>query len=176
MRRRLAASVACSCLLICLAAQKIQPLNVKTGLWEITVVGTGTGQPTLPPELAARMTPEQKAKYDAALEKAAKEREKPRTYKSCVTKEKLSENLFDEDKANCKRVVQKSTGSLLELHQTCLEGKSKKEMDAHIEASDSENVKGTTHMTMSQDSNTWNLTANYHGKWVGPSCPADTKD
>jgi hypothetical protein len=47
-----------------MAADKIQPLNVKLGLWETTHTTTTSGQMPIPPEMLAKLTPEQRAKME----------------------------------------------------------------------------------------------------------------
>ena len=45
------------------AADKIQSLNLKVGLWEVTHTTSLTGTPPIPPEMLAKMTPEQRAEF-----------------------------------------------------------------------------------------------------------------
>ena len=42
-------------------------INVRTGLWEMTSSGQTTGTPPIPAEAFARLTPEQRAKFEAAM-------------------------------------------------------------------------------------------------------------
>ena len=52
------------------AAGKVQPLNVKTGLWQVSTTTTMSGLPEIPPDMQARldqMTPEQRAKMEAMM-------------------------------------------------------------------------------------------------------------
>src|SRR5271170_8464285 len=44
------------------AADEIQPLDVKLGLWETTWTSQSAGQVPIPPEAMANLTPEQRAK------------------------------------------------------------------------------------------------------------------
>src|SRR5581483_11215497 len=80
------------------------PFNVKTGLWETTS--------TLPmsPELLAKLTPEQRARVEAAL-KGEANNGKPttRTYKSCLTKEQLDRGTAFNNTKECTETPVTST-------------------------------------------------------------------
>jgi len=71
---------------VLLASGDVQPLNIKTGLWQLTMTTTVSGRPPIPPEALARMTPEQRAKFEAAMKARASHGPRTRTYKNCVTK------------------------------------------------------------------------------------------
>jgi len=53
----------------CISAGQADPvtLNVRPGLWEMMVLGEGSGMPPIPAEALARLTPEQRAKFEAAM-------------------------------------------------------------------------------------------------------------
>ena len=72
MRKAIAVAVICLAASLATAAGDTHPLNVKTGLWQMTEIITWTG---LPPQYAAMMKNGQ-----------------PRTYKSCVKEKDLSSN------------------------------------------------------------------------------------
>src|ERR1700676_2872864 len=71
MRKILSSTLIClSAEVVLLAAGKVQPLNVKTGLWQVSTTTTMSGLPDIPPEMQARldqMTPEQRAKMEAMM-------------------------------------------------------------------------------------------------------------
>src|ERR1700681_4063696 len=104
-----------------LLAATLEPLNVKTGLWQVTMTSTITGLP------APTTT----------------------TYKSCVKKEDLDKYPFTDPKAKCNWTVVSSTGSKMEATGTCMpEGQGKVDFTMSLEALDSENVKGTGQLTI----------------------------
>ncbi|MGA2360569.1 MAG: hypothetical protein ABSF66_16325 [Terriglobales bacterium] len=70
------------------AADNITPLNVKEGLWEMTVTHSMSGMPAMPdipPDVLAKMPPEQRARMEAMMKGG------PSTdvRKECITKEKI---------------------------------------------------------------------------------------
>ena len=68
MRRIVAWTLALVFTSALMAGGKVK-LNVKTGLWQTTITNTVTGSMGLPPEIAARLTPAQRARFEAAQKK-----------------------------------------------------------------------------------------------------------
>lgn len=63
-------SLLVACFLVSIVFAATEPLNVKTGLWQVTEISTTSGVPPLPAGMQARldkMTPEQRAKLEAAM-------------------------------------------------------------------------------------------------------------
>jgi hypothetical protein len=77
-----------------------------------------SGSPSIPPELLARMTPEQQATLEARMK--TKESQGPQTTvrKQCLTKEDLQKPLnFGDDRGSCQRTVV-SASSSMKIHTT----------------------------------------------------------
>ena len=170
MRKPIFFSVICLCASVVLANDKVQPLNIKTGLWEMTVTSAVSGRPPIPPETLARMTPEQRAKFEAAMKGMASGAPKTRTYKNCITKEQLNNDPFSDEKRNCTRTVLKSTGSKMEIREVCEGEGVKSDMTIEIEALNSESVKGSGHVTSAGGGRSMNVNTNYTAKWLGAVC------
>src|ERR1035441_6170576 len=67
------------------------PMDIKLGLWESTITTQMSGMPALPPELLSKLTPEQRAKMEAAMGRGGAS---PKTTtRHCVTKETLNQAL-----------------------------------------------------------------------------------
>jgi hypothetical protein len=131
-----------------LYAAALEPLNVKPGLWQVTMTSTVSG---LPAPIV-------------------------NTYKSCVRKEDLDKYPFTDAKDKCVWTVQSSTGSTMAASGTCMpEGMGKVDFTMNLQALDSENVKGTGQLTANGPAGS--MTGNYSGtgKWVGATCPAGMK-
>ena len=60
--------VFCFALVLHAVGRGFQPLDVKTGQWESTMTGQTTGMPPIPDDVLNRMTPEQRAKIQAAMQ------------------------------------------------------------------------------------------------------------
>src|SRR5277367_5705560 len=92
MRKRILAGVLLP--ITVLLAADLQPLNVKTGVWQVTMASTINGAPK--PNVS--------------------------TYKSCLTAQNLSEYPFTDPDAKCTWTVLSSTGSSMQAHGTCVPG------------------------------------------------------
>src|SRR5262245_12580449 len=93
MKRIVALSIACLCTVVLWAGSKVK-LDVKSGLWQTTKTMTTTGSMGIPPEMAAKLTPEQRARFEAAMKKQASGKSKTETTKDCLTPETLAEDPF----------------------------------------------------------------------------------
>jgi hypothetical protein len=130
---------------VLLAASDLVPLNVNTGLWQVSMTSTINGAP-------APTT---------------------NTYKSCVKKEDLDKYPFTDPKAKCTWTVVSSTGSKMEANGTCMpENMGKVTFTMHLEAVDTANVKGTGELTMNGPMGSMNGNYSATGKWISATCPA----
>ena len=171
MRKLILASAIClSAQLLWAAGGKYQPLNVKTGLWQTTWTSNVTGRPPVSSEMLAQLTPEQRARIEAAMNKMATQGPRTRTSKSCLTKEKLEKDPFNDKDKSCTETVLASTGSRMEIHEVCAEENTKADITVHIEALNSENVKGTVHSNTTGGGNTMKINGTFTSKWLGAVC------
>ncbi len=141
MRKTLSLAAISLAATLLLAANNLQPLNVKTGLWQVTMTIKGLGAPQV------------------------------HTYKSCVTKENLTQYPFADRDKNCNYNVNKSTSSHMDVSGTCMpkEG-GKADFKIQLDATDSEDVQGTGQLTLSSPQG--NMQGDYSGKgkWIASSC------
>jgi hypothetical protein len=158
------------CSLTLRAADNIVPLNVKEGLWEVTVTHSMTGMPAAPnisPDTLAKMPPEQRARVEAMIKGS------PSTdvRKECVTKEKLAKNVaFSANRGDCTRTVTSSTSSKIEMKVHCEETKGSSDSTAVIEALASDNVKSTIHSVVNNNNRTMNMDITVTSKYLGVDC------
>src|SRR5258708_23095420 len=84
------------------AADKLTPLNIREGLWEMTVTHSMTGMPAIPPDTLAKMTPEQRARVEAAMKQSGMGGPTADVPKECGTKEKLDkQSAFSDNRKEC---------------------------------------------------------------------------
>src|SRR5262249_9492942 len=100
------------------SANKLQPLNVKLGLWENTTTISSSGALGIPPEKLAKMSPEQRARVEAALKARSGQSAHTNTYKSCLTKDQLQKTPFA-DKQNCAETLISSSAKEAEVSFEC---------------------------------------------------------
>jgi hypothetical protein len=153
-------------------AADFRPLDVKTGEWESTMTGQTSGQPPIPDEVLNRLTPEQRAKMEAAMQARGTRGPKTTVNKSCLTKDQLDKafNLGDESTKACTRALVTSSGSKQEIHLECTREGMKSSGTIKVEAIDSENVKGSMQMAMTNGDRTMNMNYTFAAKWIGPAC------
>lgn len=151
------------------AAVQYQPLNVKTGLWQNTMTTSLAGEMLIPPERLAKLSPEQRARVEAAMNARSGQGAKTTTYQSCLTKEELQKTPF-RDKKNCTETLVSSTKTQAEVKLVCtMEGiDGNGEMQIH--AISDESVAGSGHGTATMEGRTMNTTWKLTGKWVRESC------
>jgi hypothetical protein len=162
--------------LACAAAwgADIHPLDVKQGQWETTSSMQMSGMPaaTIPPDILAKMPPEQRAKVEAMMAARAG---KPTARTSCMTKEKMHEawNTGQEALKTCTTTVLTSTGSKQEMRVECNRNGMKTSGTIKVEALDSEHIKGTVQMMSDDPSKSgpgMNMSYTFTSKWVGEAC------
>ena len=151
-------------------AADFKPLNVKPGLWEATMNSQTNGAFPVPADMLARLTPEQRARAEAAMKAAP--RSHSSTNKSCITAEQLNKPLTfaDEKNVSCKRTLVSSSGSQQEIRMECSGGDVKTVATMHIEAVNPETVKGTSEVTSTGSQNKMNAHLSFNAKWLGSDC------
>jgi hypothetical protein len=155
-----------------LAADRIQPLSAKLGLWEVTTTQQMSGVPPIPADRLAKLTPEQRAHMEALFKQKAGS-PTVRTRQTCVTQEKLDKAPFSEERANCQRTVVNSTSKMLEMHEVCTEQDgSQRQIDAKYEIVGDNSMKGSTQVKASNAGRTMNMNIDLSGKWLGSDCGA----
>ena len=163
MRRILAWAVLCLAASAALAAaEKIQPLNAKTGLWQMTQTVKWNG---LPPQMQQMM---QSVKPTT-------------TYKSCVRPKDLSSNPWTNGSGDgCHWTALNSNGTDMELQgKSCDMGKDwgmTADVDGKIHLLDSEHGTGSFHITMTGNGQTMRGHADYTGKWIGATCTKEVNN
>jgi hypothetical protein len=150
-------------------AADFQAMDVKTGQWETTMTGQITGMPAIPPEALAQMTPEQRAKVEAAMGGRGA---KPTVSTSCRTKEKIAQAWnAGQNIKSCTTTVIASSSSKQEVHLECDHNGGKTSGTIKVEAVDSEHTRGSFQMTAAQEGNHgMNINYTFTSKWLGPAC------
>ena len=149
----------------CTAAYS-EPLDVKPGLWEVT---TTTAMSGMPPIDYSGMPPEQRARIEAAMNGQQAMGARTHVRKSCVTREKLAREPFQEkDNESCTHTVVSSTRTMWRAKLRCTEPKSTGEFK--IEAISRERIKGLIQMNASGDQHAMAVQVSISGKWLASAC------
>ena len=75
------------------AADGVEALDLKPGLWEITLTVRTSGVPPVPPDVLAKMTPEEKAKLEAKAKGKAAQGPATTVKRSCLKETELRQPL-----------------------------------------------------------------------------------
>ena len=157
-------------MLLLTAAARAASLDIKPGLWETTHTVESSGTPPLD---TGRLTPEQKARIEAMVRKREAEGPRTRTFKECLTKEKLEHEPFSgpEDEAQtCVSSVTTHTPRRLQGKRVCTLGQNKKEVAFDIDALSPEQVKGSIRTSLSDPRHTMTSHATFTSRWLGSDC------
>jgi hypothetical protein len=150
------------------AADKTQPLNLKLGLWQMTYTTDRSSVVSIPPELLAKLTPEQRARTEARLKARAAQGPHIDTKRFCLTEEKLNKAIFEENEnRSCQRTIVASSSKVLQFKQACAAADAKRTFDGRIEALDPETLKGS--LKANSAGNSANAT-DLLGRWIGADC------
>ena len=186
--------------LVCSAGDRVN-MDVKPGLWEAKVTMSSSGMPEMPAEMKAEMeqsqkrmselmksmTPEQRAKVEAAMNAATKRQAQPTqsTSQNCITKEKLDQGDIlsgKEGMENCKSALLQNDSRNLVLKMTCVESAEvrKKGMTKATGAGEilvkytavsSTRMKGTMDMKMDVGGGTpFSTHSDMEETWLGADC------
>jgi hypothetical protein len=149
---------------------KLQPLNVKPGLWESTMTYTKAGELPIPAGRLDKLTPEQRARLEERM-KANSGQTNTMTNKSCLKKEDL-ENPDFFDKKQCTWTTLESTSTEAKGSAICdyRDIGAKLSGTGEIIAVDQEHIKGTIHMTATGSGHVMNTDGKLTAKWLGSSC------
>lgn len=153
------------------AGVKLQPINVKPGLWESTTIMTVAGGMPVPAEVLDRLTPEQRARMEARMKAGSNGHTNTDTHKSCVTKEDLeNQRLHFGDRTECTQTILSSTSTSAKAKISCDVQGMTGSGTYEVEALDPEHVQGTSHATMTGNGQTMNVDGKFTSKWLGSSC------
>jgi uncharacterized protein DUF3617 len=167
--------LACGLAFLLPAAVLAEPLDVKTGQWESTMTVETSGAP---PVDLGQLTPERRARMEAALKKQQAQGPHKSTHvtRSCVTREELSrmpfqdfEKTMEEQGESCKRTVIAATRRRWREKMDC-SGKIAITSELSIEALSRESVKGSVTSHARGKDHSMSSKGAFTARWVSASC------
>jgi len=170
-----AALMACS---LAPALAQNQPIDVRTGLWEITTQRETTGMPkmpempALPPEVLAQMPPAQRAQLQAALKARQNMGSGKQASKVCITAESLRKgpNFGMDRELNCRRTKDVRTAQGWQVQEVCRPNGREQIMDIKYTAVNRETIEGVVNIAMRDGGHNITMKHVSHGRWLGPDC------
>jgi len=153
-------------------AGEIPQLNVKLGLWEISTHPQVSGNLPITDEQLQKLPPDQRAKFEAAMQAAIARGSQPRVLKECMTAEKRSRgfNAGSDRSKNCQTTLVTNTPSEFEAHHECSTEDGKQSTSVHFRIVSSGQVSGTVNSLISHGAKTMTVNSTMEGKWLGADC------
>lgn len=150
-------------------------INIKTGLWEMAtntdLAGLTMGaMPSVPPDILAKMPPEQRARIESTM--ASRAPGGGMTNRSCVTEKDLERGLKPETgkEQSCKVDSVKTTGSTQEMHVSCTSAHGNSTGVFKMTATSRESFDGTMEMNINVQNRPMTMKMTLKGKWLGADC------
>ena len=149
-----------------------EPLDIKPGLWAMSVRAEMHGMPPIPEEQLKNMSQQQRS----AIENMMSESAKPHTreMQQCITQEDLkkSENLFNTDQPGmkCHNKLTKHSTSVMAGTIDCSKAGTRATGEFTYEAKDREHVNGNVSMTITNGKNTMTTMGTMSGHWLNGVC------
>ena len=146
-------------------------LDAETGLWEMTTHPQMSGTLQIPEEQLQKMTPEQRARVEAALQSATANVSREHVIRQCLTPEQLSKG-FDvgDEGSSCKTTVIRNTSSELEVRRECTESNAPHTTTERFRMSGRREVSGTVDAALSQNGRPLTMHMTIEGRWLGADC------
>jgi hypothetical protein len=153
-------------------ATDVPQLNVRLGLWEVATHPQVNGNLPITEEQLQKLPPEQRAKFEAAMQAAIARGAQPRIFKECMTAEKRSRgfNAGSDQSNNCKVTLVTNTTSEFESHRECSTEDGKQSTSVHFRVVSSDHVSGTVNALISHGMKTMTVNSTMEGKWLGAEC------
>jgi hypothetical protein len=152
-------------------ALKVQPLNVKPGLWESTRTINRAGQMGIPPEMLNRLSPEQRARMEERMNAHSAAHTNTTTEKHCVTKEDIEkDHLKLAEAKECTTTIINTTSTTVKAKLVCDQEGMHATGTLELVAADSEHMSGSYQSTVDANGHTMNVDGTWTSKWLGSSC------
>jgi len=155
-----------------LADEKMN-LDADTGLWELTTHPQMTGTLSIPEQQLQKMTPEQRARIEAALQAATQNANQEHIVRQCLTAAER-DRVFDlgNESSSCKTTVIRNTSSELEVRRECATTDDVHTTTERLQMSGPRHVSGSVDAVMSRNGKPMTMHMTIEGRWLGADCGA----
>lgn len=162
--------VAISALSVALwAADKVQPFNLKVGLWQVTFANPHM---PIPAALLDKLTPEERARIKDRINAQKPKPGKTPITKECLTRKQLDHGIpFQPSRKSCRWNVLTSSSSKVSWRVECSAQGVNTSEAIEIELLSPEEVEGSVRtLENGNDATTPSLRSTFQAKWIGPVC------
>jgi len=169
-------AIACCTVAPAWAADAIEPLDIKPGLWEITLTVRTSGVPPMPPEALAKLTPEERSRIETKVKARVAEGPRTTVKRSCLEEKELHQPLaltFGANGQGCQQTVTSASRTGQEIRVECGKDAAHGGGTVRIEAMDPEHVKVSSHWSATDGARTMRMNSIATLKWLGEICELD---
>lgn len=155
------------------ASGAIEPLDMKPGLWEITLTVRTSGRPPMPPAALAKLTPEERARIEAKAKERAAEGPRTTVKKSCLNASELHRPLsltFGGEGQGCRQTVTNTSPRRQDIRVDCGLDARRGGGTVRIEAQDPENATVSSSWSATDGGRTLKMTSTATLRWLGAAC------
>jgi hypothetical protein len=152
----------------------IRRLDVDPGYWQFTILSNLSGAPALPSSALARLTPEQRARFESAVKAMESSKPKPIVYNDCITEQELKQGNYaieaGDDEWSCtSNSMTSQDGMNYGASETCTSSKTGETIkgSGSLKVDDREHFSGSGKIQSSTLMNDFQFSA----KWLEASCP-----
>jgi hypothetical protein len=165
--------IACFAIARAWAADAVEPLDIKPGLWEIALTVRTSGQPPMPPEVLSKLTPEERARIETKAKERAAEGPRTTVKKSCLSEQELHQPFtltFGGEGQGCRQTVTNASRTRREIRVDCGTGAPHGGGTVRIETMDPENAKVSSSWTATDGARTMKMSSTATLRWLGAVC------
>jgi hypothetical protein len=176
-------SLPCAVGLVCCAVTpavaQAPAIDVKTGLWEMSLNRSMSGIPQparpvrqIPPEVLARMPPAQRAQIEAAMRGQPPGSSGTTVSRVCITREALQKGpaLGREGRPSCKRTVRTQSRTAWEIQEVCNEEGRQETVRVRYEAPKPDTINATVDVTATRNGRQISVKRVMNGRWISADC------
>jgi hypothetical protein len=169
------ATLACALTFAAVLSARADQVQVKldadNGLWEVTTHGESSGAPVIPEAELQRLTPEQRARVQAAMQAALERAKEGRVMRECLTGERRARGFeIGNDEPSCKTTVVKNTSTELEIHKECGSDDDMRRLTERFQMSGRRRVTGSVELIQARGGGDLKMHTTFEGKWLGADC------
>ena len=168
--------IACFAVAPAWAADAFEPLAIKPGLWEIVLTVQTSGLPPMPPEVLAKLTPEERARIETKAKQQAAAGPRTTVKRSCLSEKELHQPLtltFGGDGQGCQQTVTNASRTGQEIRVGCGKDATHGGGTVRIEAADPEHVKVSSRWSATDGAHTMKMSSTAALRWLGEVCELD---
>ena len=146
-------------------------LSAENGLWEVTTHPQTTGQMPISEEQLQKLSPEQRARVEAAMKAAMGQANQEHVMRTCMTAEKRAQGLgLGNQGPSCKTTVLRNTSEELQVRSECSTDNNMRTTTEHLRMSGRHRISGTVEAVMAQGEKQMTMHMAIEGKWLGADC------